>query len=280
MFSATDNDKLQQIMTQNPEIKSLISKLHKAHTLEISTISHEIRNPLTLVYSTLQMIESQHPEVLTFRHWDSLQRDIEYMNQLLEELSSYNNGKRLHLTTVDMVSFLKKLALSFASSLADTEIEFTSRISPLLPRASIDSVKIRQALLNLLRNAQDAVNACPDPARRTIRMDADPIHDRMQTLSMIGYRSPSQIMAAESLPKIFPPSSILLSLTRITEQDWDSPLPNVSSMPTKERSTPVQHSEKVLSLRLRFRYNRMPDMNPVSNPPICAILSTPPLENP
>lgn len=201
MFSATDNDKLQQIMTQNPEIKSLISKLHKAHTLEISTISHEIRNPLTLVYSTLQMIESQHPEVLTFRHWDSLQRDIEYMNQLLEELSSYNNGKRLHLTTIDMVSFLKKLALSFASSLADTEIEFTSRISPLLPRASIDSVKIRQALLNLLRNAQDAVNACPDPARRTIRMDADPIHDRIR----IAVTDTGCGIAPQNLSSIFDP---------------------------------------------------------------------------
>lgn len=173
MFSKTDNDKLQQITEQNPEIKPLITRLLESHRLEISAISHEIRNPLTLVYSTLQLIESQHPEVLSFRHWDSMHQDIEYMNQLLEELSSYNNGEQLHLVAVNTSVFLKKSALSFATSLTDTDIEFTSRIEPELPQTRIDSVKIRQALLNLLRNAQDAVKACPDSVRPTIRLSAD-----------------------------------------------------------------------------------------------------------
>ena len=125
--------------------------------MEISTISHEIRNPLTLVYSTLQLLESQHPEVLSFRHWNELHQDIEYMNQLLLELSSYNNGGRLDLQPVDLNTFLKVLSLSFASSIVDTDIEFSSRIDPDLPVISMDSVKIQQALLNLLRNARDAV---------------------------------------------------------------------------------------------------------------------------
>ena len=63
MLSSTDHDKLQQIMQENPENEALINRLLTSHQMEISTISHEIRNPLTLVYSTLQLIESQHPEV-------------------------------------------------------------------------------------------------------------------------------------------------------------------------------------------------------------------------
>lgn len=197
MFSMTDNDKLQQIMDQDSEIKSLINNLLESHTLEISTISHEIRNPLTLVYSTLQLIEAQHPEVFTFRHWDSLHRDIEYMNQLLEELSSYNNGGRLHLAAVDMNSFLKKLALSFASSLTDTDIEFSSRISPDLPDSCVDAVKIRQTLLNLLRNARDAVSGRPDSVRPAIRLTADRIDDRIQiTITDNGCGIPSQDLSS------------------------------------------------------------------------------------
>ena len=87
-----------------------------------STISHEIRNPLTLVYSMLQMIETAHPEVSTFKHWSDLHQNIEYMNQLLEELSSYNNGERLNISQIETNSFLKTLVLSFASSLVDTDI--------------------------------------------------------------------------------------------------------------------------------------------------------------
>ena len=95
MFSAADYDKLQQIMEESPDKKELLTRLLKSHRMEINAISHEIRNPLTLVYSTLQLIEAQHPEVLEFRHWTSLHQDIEYMNQLLEELSSYNNSTKL-----------------------------------------------------------------------------------------------------------------------------------------------------------------------------------------
>ena len=106
MFSTTDYDKLQQIMTESPEKKELLSQLLETHRMDISTISHEIRNPLTLVYSTLQLIESQHPEVCTFSHWDHLRQDIEYMKLLLEELSSYNNGERLELSLLSPENML------------------------------------------------------------------------------------------------------------------------------------------------------------------------------
>ena len=156
MLSSTDHDKLQQIMQEHPETEELFNRIFKSHQMDISTISHEIRNPLTLVYSTLQLIESQHPEVLEFAHWSELHQDIEYMKLLLEDLSSYNNGERLDLAPLSTGSFFRRIALSFASSIIDTDIEFTSYIPEDLPVLSADSVKLRQALLNLLRNAPDA----------------------------------------------------------------------------------------------------------------------------
>ena len=161
MFTTTDYDNLRQIMAESPEKKELLTRLLASHKMEISTISHEIRNPLTLVYSMLQMIETAHPEVSTFKHWSDLHQNVEYMNQLLEELSSYNNGERLNISQIETNSFLKTLVLSFASSLVDTDIVFTSKISPRLSRINGDSIKLRQLLLNLLRNAKDAVSTAP-----------------------------------------------------------------------------------------------------------------------
>ena len=63
MFTTTDYDNLRQIMAESPEKKELLTRLLASHKMEISTISHEIRNPLTLVYSMLQMIETAHPDV-------------------------------------------------------------------------------------------------------------------------------------------------------------------------------------------------------------------------
>ena len=101
MFTESDYEKLHQIMAESPEKEELLTRLLHSHRMDISTISHEIRNPLTLIYSTLQMIEASNPEVLNIRHWSDLHSDIEYMKQLLEELSAYNNGQRLSPSSTD-----------------------------------------------------------------------------------------------------------------------------------------------------------------------------------
>jgi two-component system sensor histidine kinase AtoS len=158
MFSKTDYDKLQQIMEESPQKRDLLTRLLESHQTNLSMVSHEIRNPLTLVYGTLQLIESQHPEAMSFAHWNDMRQDLEYMIQLLDELSSYNNGNRLNLELVDTSTYLKKIALSFAGSLTDTGIEFRSCIDSMLPPMQLDTIKFKQALLNLLKNAVDATN--------------------------------------------------------------------------------------------------------------------------
>ena len=166
MFTESDYDKLHQIMAESPEKKELLTRLLESHRMDISTISHEIRNPLTLVYSTLQMIEASNPEVLDIRHWSDLHSDIEYMKLLLEELSAYNNGQRLSPSSTDFDIFLKKIVLSFASSITETDIEFVSRIEPGLPVMPADSIKLQEVLHNLLGNARDAVLICQSKTRK------------------------------------------------------------------------------------------------------------------
>ena len=156
MFSSSDYDKLKKIMDESYENKELISRLLTSHQMTVSTISHEIRNPLTLIYSSLQLIESEHPEVTHFRYWANLRSDVEYMKSLLEELSLYNNAEQLNITSIDTSSFFRTIALSFAASIINTPIEFLSDIEDNLQTFHGDSLKLREAILNLLRNACDA----------------------------------------------------------------------------------------------------------------------------
>lgn len=168
MFTETDYCKLQQIMDESPEKQDLISRLLNSHQMTLSMIGHEIRNPLTLVYSTLQLIEAQHPEVLDFRYWSDLHHDIDYMILLLDQLSIYNNGERLNLKRINSNSFFSRLVLSYASSIINTKIQFVSQIAPSLPDILCDSVKLREVFLNLLNNACDAVSGSANPCIRLI----------------------------------------------------------------------------------------------------------------
>ena len=56
--------------------------------LTIAKITHEIRNPLTLINSSLQLIERTHPEVKDFPFWSQTLEDVEYLNQLLDDLAA------------------------------------------------------------------------------------------------------------------------------------------------------------------------------------------------
>lgn len=159
MFSNIDINKMNRLMEENKEAKQIISQLLENHHTTVSMIAHEIRNPLTLVSSSLQIIEKQHPEVREFNNWTQTMEDIQFMCSLLNELSSFNNSSTLHHSVFSIERLIKNIAVSFAISLdADgSEIEFTSRVMPGMGDFTGDKIKLEEVLLNLLRNAREAV---------------------------------------------------------------------------------------------------------------------------
>ena len=122
----------------------------------LSKFSHEIRNPLTTLYSTIQFIELKHPEVHTFSHWASLTYDIEHINHLLDELSDFAKSERLHLETFEFGPFLEQLLHAFTASTACSEVTFSSKIEPSLHQITGDKIKLQEVFWNLLKNAFDA----------------------------------------------------------------------------------------------------------------------------
>lgn len=158
MLHNIDLNQLNKLREHDAEAANIIDTLLDNHKQIISTISHEIRNPLTLVYSRLQMISSQYPETAHFKYWNSTVEDVEFMKQLLEELSTFNNSHALKLSPIDSVTFFKKLILTFAISVEENDLEFISDISPSLPMMLGDAIKLREVFLNILRNANDAIS--------------------------------------------------------------------------------------------------------------------------
>lgn len=203
MISIADYNNLKQIMEESAEKKELLSRLLTSHKMDICTISHEIRNPLTLVYSTLQLIEKQHPEALDFHHWSDLHNDIEYMKQLLEELSLFNNSSQLHISSIDTSTFFRTIALSFASSLIETDIQFVSKIEPHLPVIQGDTLKLKESILNILGNARDALTSYPADSKNppTISFSVTYIGDSLAVLISDNGCGISE----EQLPLIFEP---------------------------------------------------------------------------
>lgn len=137
-------------------------QLNKDNQLLISKISHELRNPLTIIYSTLQLIESRHPETRTFEHWHELMKDVEFMSVLLDDLSRFNHANTLNLSTFSFRPFWEYISLSFAASIADTKLEYFSKIDPSINQITGDKTKLQEVFLNLLRNVNVNTQRSPN----------------------------------------------------------------------------------------------------------------------
>ena len=162
----------------------------------LSKFSHELRNPLTTVYSTIQLIELQHPEVKEFKYWSNLAHDLEYMNQLLTELSDFSKSESLQISTFSLRALLEQISLSFAASIAASDVEYTSKISPSIHQITGDKTKLQEVFLNLLKNAFDA--SAPD---KSIYLEAS-CDDRFVYISVGDTGSG---ITEKQLPTIFEP---------------------------------------------------------------------------
>lgn len=119
----------------------------------VSKITHEIRNPLTLINSSLQLIESMHPEVKDFQFWVQTLEDIAYVNQLLDDLATYSDERRFFMCEVDLKEIIHSLEDSLKPYAFMNKKNFSVHMPAQLPSVFGNPMKLKQAFLNLLKNA-------------------------------------------------------------------------------------------------------------------------------
>ena len=61
--------------------KKVLNKQQQEFQFILSRFSHEIRNPVSLLNSELQMIAASHPEVTDYTYWDDVLDNLEYMKK-------------------------------------------------------------------------------------------------------------------------------------------------------------------------------------------------------
>lgn len=125
-------------------------------SLELSKMFHEIKNPLTFINSSLQLIQEEHPEVLDFRFWSQTMEDIKNLRGLLDELSSFQKGAHLNKTLINLYDFTEDLIESTAAYLLETGTPLTLTCDILDLDFYADETKLRQAVVNLLKNAAES----------------------------------------------------------------------------------------------------------------------------
>jgi two-component system sensor histidine kinase HydH len=157
MLNNADQIKLKNLMEQDDDFRQLVQKINDDYDFRISKMAHEIRNPLTLITSSLQIIETQHPEVKEFHFWEQTMNDVNYLRLLLDELSTYNNSEKLNLQNIQIQELLNPLIAIYLPLAKKSNISIDVSYERELPPINADPIKLREVFINLIKNALDAI---------------------------------------------------------------------------------------------------------------------------
>lgn len=142
-----------------PEMKQVIDSITSDYTLAMRKMTHEFGNALTLVNSSLQIIESSHPEVHDFKYWNSTIDDVHYLIQLVSELSVFNNSSKLNLETVNLQDLISNIANAYKIKNDSENISINLHVVKELPTITADKTKLKQAFINLIKNSYEALDS-------------------------------------------------------------------------------------------------------------------------
>lgn len=104
--------KVSELKTVYPDLRDVLELLEKEQNLFLSNISHELRNALTLMNSSLQYIESSHPEIQDYKYWRETKHDCRYMQSLVHNMSDFTNGTQLNCRRIDLNKLLRESYLA------------------------------------------------------------------------------------------------------------------------------------------------------------------------
>ena len=126
-------------------------------------IGHELANPLNGMSLTIQLLEqrlSRHPGppdsqvTATVRR---LRNEISRLNQLAGQFRTISRKERYHFQPTELAGLIDEVIKIQRAHFAQLNIQIEYFTPANLPTVTVDGDKIKQALLNLIKNAAEAM---------------------------------------------------------------------------------------------------------------------------
>ncbi len=121
-------------------------------------VAHEIRNPLTGIANCAQVLaEQMEPDDSRQRFTKIILDEAARLNRIVEGLLRYARPNRPELREALVEEAVRRAADLVRAGLEEKGIRLTLRVRGRIPRIYIDVSQIEQVLLNLFRNAEEAM---------------------------------------------------------------------------------------------------------------------------
>jgi two-component system NtrC family sensor kinase len=124
-------------------------------------ITHEVRNPLSSIGLNTELLEEELTRLDGTGEATALcraiTREVDRLTAITEEYLAFARLPKPRLAPESLDAIAQSLATFVRDDLAGRGVTLDLELEPSLPRAMADEGQIRQSLLNLVRNAAEAV---------------------------------------------------------------------------------------------------------------------------
>ena len=120
-------------------------------------ITHEIRNPLSSISLNAEELGERAPDAREL--CDAIVREVDRLTGITEEYLRFARLPKPQLQRADVNDTVRDLLDFVRPELEAGGVRVTASLSPGLPRVLADVAQLRQLLLNLLRNAREAMSS-------------------------------------------------------------------------------------------------------------------------
>ena len=124
-----------------------------------ASFAHEIRNPLSSMRMLAQML-MQKPEMSGEKHQQSLRyilEEIERIDNIVKGLMDFARPASLDLKQQPLTPILQDVLALMEANFAHHNIQLVLEVSPETPEIQLDSDKLKQAFMNVVLNAMEAM---------------------------------------------------------------------------------------------------------------------------
>jgi two-component system nitrogen regulation sensor histidine kinase GlnL len=136
-----------------------------------SGIAHEIRNPLSGIRGAAELLEARlaglELEEQLERYPELIRTEADRIRRLLDDFMELTRGGELRLRPVNLHETLDRVIVLHSQSEGWSSVSLVREYDPSIPEIVLDPDRITQVLLNLLRNAVQALDGHGKVAVRT-----------------------------------------------------------------------------------------------------------------
>ena len=185
----------------------LVRAQRLAELSEVSTsVIHQIGQPFTAIINNISAAKtmvsrcSSHTCRASAILMDT-DASLKLVQTTMNRLRALTHPERVRREWTDLKALVADVARLLQPEMEAQGIVLRASLSPELPLISVDEVQFTQVLLNLMRNACEAVSGC-EPDRRLVTVTADGDHGGQITIKITDQ---GVGIAASDQPKLFEP---------------------------------------------------------------------------